>query len=76
MMRADEIEGLTPAQIRDKFALPDTPSFVSDVYVPSGTKIRVGKTAAEEAWGSGGAYQYELLQRLPESAFRNTRQLP
>lgn len=75
MMRADEVEGLSAAQIRDKFALPDLPTHISDVHVPVGTRIRVGKVAPQEGWGTGGAYQYELLQRLRENAFRNTRPL-
>lgn len=55
--------------------VPDHPTHVSDVHVPVGTRVRVGKVAPQEGWGTGGAYQYELLQRLRESAFRNTRPL-
>jgi len=76
MMRQQEIEGLTPLQIQDKFALPELPNFVSDVHVPPGTNIRVGTVGAQPDWGSGGAIQYELLQRLPSSAFQNMRPLP
>jgi hypothetical protein len=75
MMRADDIEGLTPAQIRDKFALPDLPTMVSEVHVPIGTKVRVGKVAPQPGWGQGGAMQYELLERIPEDCFKNTREL-
>jgi hypothetical protein len=75
MMRPDEVKGLTPAHIKDKFALPELPSHVSEVHVPSGTRIRVGKVAPQEGWGVGGAWQYELLERLPEELFRNTRPL-
>lgn len=53
--------------------MPDHPTHVSDVHVPVGTRVRVGKVAPQEGRGTGGAYQYELLQRLRESAFRNTR---
>ena len=75
MMRIEDVEGLTAAQIRDKFALPDLPEFISEVFVPAGTRIRVGKVAAQNGWGIGGAWQYELLERLPEFLFKNTRQL-
>lgn len=75
MMRIEDVEKLTAAQIRDKFALPELPEFISEVFVPSGTRIRVGKVAAQNGWGSGGAWQYELLERLPEELFKNTRQL-
>lgn len=76
MMRPHEIEGLSPLQIKEKFALPEVPSFVSDVYVPAGSAVRVGTVAPQAGWGAGGATQYELIQRLPSSAFRNMRPLP
>ncbi|HEX8473154.1 MAG TPA: hypothetical protein VF666_03920 [Pyrinomonadaceae bacterium] len=75
IMPRSEIEGLTPAQIRDRFALPDMPVFVSDVYVPAGTRLRVGTVGAQAGWGSGGAIQYQLMERLPTTAFRNRRTL-
>jgi hypothetical protein len=75
MMREEEIRGLSPGQIQEKFALPEPPSYVSDVNVPAGTKIRVGTVGAQEGWGSGGGVQYELQQRLPPSAFTNRRPL-
>lgn len=71
LMRSDEIEGLTPLEIKNKFALPDMPKYVSEVHVPAGTSLRVGRVAAQDGWGAGGGMQYELLQRLPESSFKN-----
>ena len=73
MMRAEEIEGLTAEQIQDRFALPELPTYASDVHVPVGTRIRVGRVGAQNGWGAGGAIQYELQTRLPQSAFRNMR---
>jgi hypothetical protein len=75
MMREEDIKGLSADQIKDKFALPEKPAYVSDVNVPAGTKIRVGTVGAQEGWGRGGATQYELQQRLPQSAFTNRRPL-
>ncbi|WP_019553471.1 hypothetical protein [Propionispira raffinosivorans] len=40
---AKDIEGLTPKQIQDKFALPNTPKYVCDVELEKGTHIRVGE---------------------------------
>ncbi len=71
----EEIEGLTAAQIQEKFALPSLPDYVSDVHVPAGARIRIGTVAAQEGWGTGNAIQYELLERIPEAAFKNTRSL-
>ena len=74
MMKSEAIEGLTPMQIKSKYALPELPTFVSDVDVPAGTRIRTG-TVNPVFDGVGNATQYELLQRLPVSAFKNTRRL-
>lgn len=74
MMKPEAIEGLTPAQIKSKFALPELPTFMSEVSVPAGTRIRTG-IVNPVFGGVGNATQYELLQRLPTSAFNNTIRL-
>ncbi len=75
LMRVEEVEGLTSLQIKDKFALPELPEYISDVHVPAGTRLRVGRVGAQVGWGEGGAIQYELLDRLLESSFKNMRLL-
>jgi filamentous hemagglutinin len=72
--KLEEIQGLSPLQIKNKFALPELPTHASDVYVPAGTHIRVGTVGSQEGWGMGGGI-HELLERIPESAFKNTRLL-
>jgi RHS repeat-associated protein len=75
LMRAEEVEGLSAAEIRDKFALPEMPKYLSDVQVPAGTRMRVGRVGEQPGWGVGGGMQYELLDRLSETAFTNRRPL-
>ncbi len=75
VMRRKDIEGLTPEQIRDTFALPEIPTHITDIYAPAGTKLVVGKVALQAKWGKGGAIQYELKTQLLDEAFRNTRLL-
>lgn len=75
MMKASEIEGLSPQQIQDKFALPELSTHISNVNVPAGTNVRVGVAGKVNGWGNGGGQQVELLQRLSEDAFTNTRKL-
>ncbi len=75
MMRPKEIEGLTPEQIKTKFALPELPKYVSEVHLPSGSYMRLGRVAAQEGWGVGGAMQYESLDWLDEEVFQNMREL-
>lgn len=74
VMKAKDIEGLTPEQIRDKFALPSTPKYVCDVEISAGTHMRVGEVNPVEGWGNGGGTQYDLIgQRVGE--FKNERSL-
>ncbi|QMV42441.1 RHS repeat-associated core domain-containing protein [Cohnella cholangitidis] len=73
-MKADDIKGLTPSQIQDKFALPTTPKFVADVELDAGTRIRTG--TANPLFGfEGGGQQFDLMgQRVGN--FTNPRPLP
>jgi len=74
MMKREAIEGLTDREIQSKYALPELPTFMSEVHVPAGTRVRAG-IVNPVFHGIGNAIQYELLQRLPGSAFRNTVRL-
>jgi len=75
MMKKVEIEGLTPEQIKDKFALPEAPTLITDVKVPPGIRMRFGE-ASGNIFGNGGGTQYELLERLEDpAAWQNTRKL-
>lgn len=74
LMKADDIKGLTPLEIQDKFALPNTPKYMCDVELEAGTHIRVGEVNPLEGWGKGGGTQYDLIgQRVGD--FKNERVL-
>ena len=74
IMRAYDIEGLTPLEIQNKFALPNTPKYVCDVELEAGTHIRVGEVNPLDGWGNGGGTQYDLIgQRIGN--FKNERLL-
>lgn len=73
-MKADDIRGLTPSQIQDKFALPAIPKFITDVKLPAGTIVRMGIVNPLDGWGNGGGVQFDLMgQRIGE--FINPRRL-
>ena len=74
MMKQEAIDGLTAGQIQSKYALPELPTYMSEIRVPAGTRIRTG-IVNPVFGGIGNATQYELLQRLPGSAFSNTVRL-
>ncbi len=65
VMKADDIKGLTPLEIQNKFVLPNTPKYVCDVELEAGTHIRVGEVNPLDGWGNGGGTQYDLIgQRI------------
>ena len=63
VMRYSDIEGLTPLQIKEKFALPDVPTHYSSVTIKSGANIRTGVCAGYKEgnpWGIGGGTQFDI----------------
>lgn len=75
LMPKSEIDGLTPEQIADKYALPQVPKFMCDVTVPAGTKIRIGECNPLFGY-KGGGIQYQLMQRISVDNYDNVRRLP
>lgn len=61
IMRASTVRGLTPEQIRDRFALPALPTNIENVLVPAGTCLMSGIAGPIPAWGNGGAQQTYLI---------------
>ncbi|ELY50746.1 hypothetical protein [Natronorubrum bangense] len=74
MMRANDIDELSPSEIQRKYSLPDEPTHVSDVTVPSDTPIRTG-SVEENFGGASGATQYQLAEHIPSDNFHNSRPL-
>ena len=59
-MDADDISGLTPLEIQDKYALPFTPKYICDVDIDAGTVLRTGE--ANPLFGyKGGGTQFDLM---------------
>ncbi|NPU85509.1 MAG: autotransporter outer membrane beta-barrel domain-containing protein [Syntrophaceae bacterium] len=61
VMRAATVRGLTPAQVREIFALPSLPTNMTLVLVPAGSLIYTGLAAPIAGWGDGGALQSKLI---------------
>lgn len=61
IMRASTVRGLTPEQIRGRFALPALPTNITNVLVPSGTCLMSGPAGPIAGWGNGGAQQTFLI---------------
>lgn len=74
IMRRKDISGLTPAEIKDLYSLKYTPTHISDVSVGSGSKLRSGIAADIEGFGTGGGYQFEILEGQ-NVQYTNTKKL-
>ena len=61
VMEAEQIEGLTPSQIKNKFALEYEPKYICDVEIPAGSTVRYGIANKIINWGNGGGTQYDLM---------------
>jgi RHS repeat-associated protein len=77
MMHESAICGMTPEQIKAKYSLPNTPTHVSTVVVPAGTRMRSGKVNPLAEFGGidVNAKQFQLLQRIPDENFKNTKKI-
>ena len=59
VMKAEDIVGLTPQEIQNKFALPNTPKYICDVNLEAGTRLRTGEV--NPLFGFDGGGQYDLI---------------
>lgn len=59
VMKAEDIAGLTPQEIQNKFALPNTPQYICDVNLEVGTRLRTGEVNPLFRF-DGGGQQYGL----------------
>ena len=75
VMALEDIQGLTPAQIKDKFALPGMPSHVVELELPVGTQLITGPCNPVEGWGRGGGTQYFITGEKSHK-YSNIRNLP
>lgn len=74
LLKLQDIKGLTPLEIKEKFALPSMPKYICDVELKAGTRLRMGEVNPIKEWGHGGGIQYDLMgQRIGN--FKNERLL-
>ena len=60
VMKSEDIAGLTPQEIQNKFALPNTPKYICDVNLEAGTRLRTGEVNPLFGF-DGGGQQYDLI---------------
>lgn len=67
IMRAADVRGLTPLQLRDRFALPTVPTMITSVLVPANVApLWVGYAGPIAGWGQGGGQQLYIMSRLQQ----------
>ncbi|MWV40748.1 hypothetical protein [Natrialba sp. INN-245] len=74
VMQESQIRGLSPTEIESEFSLSYTPEYVSDVVVPSGTRVNMG-SVEKNFGGERGATQFNLVDDVPTDNFQNERPL-
>ena len=76
IMRAADVRGKSVAQLRNDFALPAVPVYITIVRVPvlagTGTEIWTGLAGPITGWGTGGSEQFYLNgSYIPLSSYIN-----
>ena len=61
-MKAEDIVGLTPQEIQNKFALPNTPKYICDVNLEAETRLRTGEVNPLFGF-DGDGQQYDLITK-------------
>jgi len=64
-MRALNLRGLTPDQVKDLYALPNAVNRVTIVQIPASTHLYVGIAGPLSGWGNGSGPQIYLFDRPP-----------
>ena len=62
MVRPEDVQGLGPEQIQQKFGLEAPPVEVANVEIPAGTKIREGEVQLSQGGNYSPAIQFEMLE--------------
>lgn len=65
-----DVDGMTPKQFADLYALPKIPTHICEVQVPEGFRLETGFANSMPEWGRGGGIQFDTLNvRLSPTAF-------
>lgn len=74
VMKYDDIKGLKPEEIADKFALPQVPKYMCDCTLQKGTQLRTGECNPLYGW-KGGGQQFDMMGARV-GKFGNEREIP
>ena len=64
-----------PDALRVHLGLPDVPIYITDVHVPAGSELLVGRIGPHPSFGlvEESGFQYQAISNIPKSSFVNTK---
>lgn len=62
LLKPDDIKGLSPLQIKEKFNLPSVPSHVEVVQLPPNIRLNIGVVGPNKFGNNVGPLQFEILE--------------
>ncbi len=76
IVKKSDINGLSPAQIKDKLSLSYEPTHITDVKIGVGTTLRKGTAAGVKELGTeGGGTQYQVIGGKENVSYSNTTEI-
>ena len=76
LMRREDIKGLNATQIKNKYNIPETPTTLSKVTIPEGTRMDVSQVGPNPFGTGSGSIQYKVQmpdgEKLPDTWFTNS----
>ena len=68
ILRADDIKGLSAAEIAQKYALPEVPDSIVYPHIPTDTPLEVSIVGPQEKWGTIGGYSQYAIKDQNDNA--------
>ncbi|QLH43879.1 MAG: hypothetical protein HWD59_15085 [Coxiellaceae bacterium] len=64
-----------PEKLKIYLGLKEVPTTMVDVYVPENTNMLVGRIGSQPNFGliNESGFQYQLIDKIPESSYKNPR---
>lgn len=80
-IREKEVTGIIndPKKLRQFLGLKNEPVYMTEVYIPEGSRMYVGRIGAQPKFGlnNKSGFQYQLIDRISDSEFyRYNRTVP
>lgn len=63
LLKPDDIKGLSPLQIKEKFNLPSMPTHVEVVELPTNIRMNIGVVGPNKFGNNVGPLQFEILEK-------------